>query len=272
MGLAALRHGASHVIDPGIMRTLSVVILTKNEGRHIADCIATATWADEVLVLDSFSEDGTVALAQQAGARVEQCPFVNFSDLRQNALHRAAGEWVFFLDADERVTPELAEEIQTGLGNWVDDATSPVGYWVPRRNYFFGHLVQHAGWGPDHQLRLLRRDRAHYDLEQEVHEVATLDGADGYLSNALIHFNYASWRQFFAKQNRYTWHEARTHFRQGVSVRPQNYVLQPWREFWRRYVTWQGYKDGWMGLALCTVMAFFNFVLYLRLGQLWRDG
>jgi len=251
--------------------SISVVILTKNEERHIAECIATATWADEVLVLDSLSDDDTVALAEAAGARVEQCPFVNFSDLRQNALQRAAGEWVFFLDADERITPELASEIQSCVAGWTDQPDSPVGYWVPRRNYFFGHLVRHAGWGPDHQLRLLRRGRARYNLEQEVHEVAILDGPDAYLTHPLLHYNYASWRQFFAKQDRYTWHEARMKFRQGVRVRPQNYILQPWREFWRRYVTWQGYKDGWMGLALCMVMAYYNFVLYRRLRQLW-DG
>jgi hypothetical protein len=250
---------------------VSVVILTKNEEQHITECIATATWADEVLVLDSLSDDDTVALAEAAGARVEQCPFVNFSDLRQNALQRAAGDWVFFLDADERITPELAAEIRSCVAGWTDRPESPVGYWVPRRNYFFGHLVRHAGWGPDYQLRLLRRQRAHYDLNQEVHEVAVLDGLEGYLTHPLIHYNYASWQQFFAKQNRYTWHEARTKFRQGVRVRPHNYILQPWREFWRRYVTWQGYKDGWMGLALCLVMAFYHFVLYLRLGRLWRE-
>ncbi|NOZ06921.1 MAG: glycosyltransferase family 2 protein [Chloroflexi bacterium] len=252
---------------------ISVVILTKNEARHIRECVATATWAGEVLVLDSYSEDDTVPLAQAAGARVAQCEFVNFSDLRQKALQQAAGEWVFFLDADERVPPELAAEVQGIVaGSRAGGDSQPVGYWVPRRNYFFGHLVRHAGWGPDYQLRLLRRGRAHYDLAQEVHEVATLDGPDGYLTHPLIHYNYASWRQFFAKQNRYTQHEANTRFRQGVRVRPQNYVLQPWREFWRRYVTWQGYKDGWMGLALCAVMAYYNLVLYLRLGQMGRKA
>jgi len=253
------------------MQTLSIVILTKNEARHISACVATATWADEVLIVDSYSEDNTAKIARAAGVQVEQHPFVNFSDLRQNALQQATGAWVFFLDADERITPELAGEIRSSLAGWQGSPSEPVGYWVPRRNYFFGHLVQHAGWSPDYQLRLLRRDRAHYDRNQEVHEVAILDGADDYLTHPLIHYNYASWSQFFAKQDRYATHEARTRFRQGVRVRPQNYVLQPWREFWRRYVTWQGYKDGWMGLALCTVMAFYNLVLYLRLGRLGRE-
>jgi glycosyltransferase involved in cell wall biosynthesis len=244
---------------------LTVVILTKNEERNIVDCIESVGWADEVVVFDSFSEDRTVEIAQELGARVIQHPFRNYAEQRNAAMEAVESRWVFFVDADERATPELAAEVR----QVVKDKTK-VGWWVPRYNYIFGRLTRHAGWFPDYQLRLLKRGRARYDPTREVHEVVIFDGQAGYLKNVLIHYNYDNLSQFLERQSRYTDYEARILYDQGIRPRWRNFFLQPLREFGRRYVSLQGWKDGFHGLLLSGLMAYYNFVMYVRLRRLWR--
>jgi glycosyltransferase involved in cell wall biosynthesis len=244
---------------------LTVVILTKNEEHNIADCIESVRWADEVVVFDSFSQDHTVEIAQELGAMVIQRPFRDFADQRNAALEAVESRWVFFVDADERATPELAVEARQAI----EDETK-AGWWVPRHNYIFGRLTRHAGWFPDYQLRLLERGRARYDPAREVHEVVILDGQAGYLKNVLIHYNYDNLSQFLERQSRYTEYEARILYDQGIRPRWRNFILQPLREFRRRYVSLQGWKDGFHGLLLSGLMAYYNFVTYVRLRRLWR--
>jgi glycosyltransferase involved in cell wall biosynthesis len=243
---------------------LTVIILTKNEEKNIADCIASVLWADEVVVFDAFSQDRTVEMAQQAGAMVLQHWFQNFAQQRNAALDAVETDWVFFVDADERATPELAIEVRRAIQ---DESRS--GWWVPRHNYIFGRVIRHAGWYPDYQLRLLRHGKAHYDPQREVHEIVILDGEDGYLENPLIHYNYDTLAQFIERQSRYTDYEARILFDQDVHPKPHNFVLQPLREFRRRYVSLQGYKDGFHGLLLSLLMTYYTFVMYMRLWRLW---
>jgi (heptosyl)LPS beta-1,4-glucosyltransferase len=173
---------------------------------------------------------------------------------------------VFFVDADERATPELATEIRRAIQ---DEARS--GWWVPRHNYIFGRVIRHAGWYPDYQLRLLRHGKARYDPTREVHEIVILDGEEGYLENPLIHYNYATLAQFVEKQDRYIDYEAKILFDQGARPRPHNFILQPLREFGRRYVSLAGYKDGFHGLLLSLLMAYYTLVMYLRLRRLWQS-
>lgn len=246
---------------------LSAIVLTQNEERNIVDCLRTLSWADEVLVLDSGSEDATVALAQEMGARVERRPFDNFPRQRKAALELARGEWLFFVDADERVTQELAHEVQKVIAQGEAD-----GFWVPRHNYIFGRLIRHAGWYPDYQLRLFRRGKGRYDESREVHELVILDGPQGYLENPFVHYNYDNVGQFIERQNRYTEMEAACLFRGGARAKVRNFILQPCREFWRRYITLEGYGDGRYGLLLSLLMAYYEGVKYLKLWRLQRRG
>jgi hypothetical protein len=248
------------------MPTLLAVILTRNEERNIRDCIQSVSWADGVLISDSYSEDGTPHIACQMGATVVQHPFVNFAEQRNLALadaQAAGAEWVLFIDADERATPELAREISGVLQHG-----TPSGWWVPRFNYIMGHKMRGGGWYPDHQLRLLRVGCAHYDPTREVHEVVVLDGEAGYLREHLIHYNYDTLAQFRAKQNRYQELETRILYKEGVQLRPWTFLSMPLREFWRRYVVLKGYRDGWVGLLLCGLMGWYTFRSYQRLGRL----
>ncbi len=245
------------------MTSIVVAILTKNVANHIAECIKTVTWADHVILEDGFSDDGTVEIAKSLGATVHQREFVNFSVARNNLLADAAAlqaKWLFFVDADERVTPELAAEVQRVITD-----SRAVGWWVPRYNDMWGNIMRGGGWYPDYQLRLLQVGAAHYDPQRQVHELAELDGEADYLTEHLIHYNYTSLDHFKQKQARYGEYEAKILHSQGVRPKPWTYLTMPAREFWRRYVTLGGYKDGGLGLRLCGLMAWYKFKTYLQL-------
>ncbi|MBI3244068.1 MAG: glycosyltransferase family 2 protein [Chloroflexi bacterium] len=244
---------------------LSAVVLTLNEEKHLADCLASLRWADEIVVFDSFSADRTADITRSFEARFIQHRFANYASQRNAALEAAAGDWVLFVDADERVTAELADEARL-----VVQKPGPVGWWVPRHNYIFGKLTLHAGWYPDYQLRLLKRAHARYDPARHVHELVRLDGAEGFLQSPLVHLNYETVPEFIVKQHAYTKYDAGILYAQGRRARPHNFALQPLRQFYWRFVTLGGWRDGWHGLRLSALMAYFQFVLYRNL-QLLQD-
>jgi (heptosyl)LPS beta-1,4-glucosyltransferase len=171
-----------------------------------------------------------------------------------------------FIDADERVTPSLAHEIQTAIR----EQPNVVGWWIPRHNYIFGKVVLHTGWYPDYQLRLIRPDRGRWDPVREVHELALLDGPTGHLQSVLIHHNYDSLRQFLAKQNKYTLYDAEILFREGQRPKAWSPVSMPVRHFKWRFVDLAGYRDGWLGFCLSLLMSYYEGRKYLLLARLWH--
>jgi (heptosyl)LPS beta-1,4-glucosyltransferase len=247
---------------------LAAVILTYNEAAHVAECIASVQFADLVVVFDSFSTDQTVALARVAGAEVIQHAFKDYADQRNAALDamRGRADWVLFVDADERVTPELADEARDVIG-WPGYA----GFRIPRHNYIFGKLTRGAGWYPDYQTRLLKVGAAQFDPARAVHETALLDGELGTLEHPFIHYNYRDVQQFHDKQRRYSTYDAHMMHAQGIHPKPQNYILQPLRHFWWRFVTLKGYRDGLHGLHLSLLMAWYEFRKYWKLRGLWQE-
>lgn len=249
------------------MNTLAAIILTYNEAGHIQACIESVAFADLVLVFDSFSTDDTVALAEAAGAEVQQRVFDHYTGQRDAALSAVEGraQWVLFVDADERVTPALAAEVRT-----VIEQPEMAGWQIPRHNYIFGKLTRGAGWYPDYQTRLLRVNAARYDPSRKVHEVVLLDGPLGTLTEPLVHYNYQIPAQFSAKQRRYTVFAAQEMYDQGVRPKPQNYILQPLRHFRWRFVELKGYREGWHGLRLSLWMAWYELRKYLLLRRLWQ--
>jgi glycosyltransferase involved in cell wall biosynthesis len=250
------------VIEPRI----TAVVLMQDEAPHVAPCLRTLRWAEERLVVDGGSRDDTVGLARDAGAVVVERAWDHWTGQRTFALSQVRTPWVFFVDADERVPPELADEIRGVVSAATGDG-SPVGFWIPRQNLILGKWVRHAGWYPDYQLRLFRTNRGRYDPGRQVHELVHLEGEAGHLSAHLIHHNYVSRGQFWRKQLRYARSEAAQLDAQGVRAKPRNFVLQPLRELRRRYVTLAGYRAGPLGLELCAVLGLANFVMY---AELWR--
>ncbi|MCS7002730.1 MAG: glycosyltransferase family 2 protein [Dehalococcoidia bacterium] len=241
-------------------------VITRNEERHLGDCLASLAWADRLLVLDSGSEDRTRAIAEEAGAYVALRPFTNYAEQRNAALALVSTPWVVFVDADERTPPALAQEIREAIAR----AEDVVGFWIPRENHIMGRVMRGGGWWPDEQLRVLRVDRARYQSVNGVHEVPVVDGPTARLSHPLVHYNYESWRQFFAKQDRYARQAALDLARRGVTMKPYTLALQPLRAAHRRFVTWHGYRDGVLGAALALAMGWHELTVYWRLVQLTR--
>jgi (heptosyl)LPS beta-1,4-glucosyltransferase len=247
--------------------TLAVAILARDNESEIAACLESVSWADERLVLlDTRSTDRTAAIAAACGARVVTHPFVNFAQQREFGLSLPTTDWLFYLDSDERATPALGQELRQVI------LQEAVGWWVPRRNFIWGRETRHGGWHPDYQLRLLRLGHAHYDPTREVHEIVLLEGAEGYLREPLLHYNYHTLGQFANKQRQYVALEAGILYKSGVRPKPWTYLSQPLREFRRRYVQLRGYRDGVHGLLLCTLVAYYyGFRVTVELGRLWRQ-
>ena len=247
------------------MKQLTAIVLTYNEAEQIEACVDALRFADRILVFDSYSNDDTVATARRSGAEVLQHSFVNYADQRNAALCAVEGEteWVLFVDADERVSADLAAEIQVKLSY-----NEYVAWRLPRHNYIFGKLTKWAGWYPDYQTRLLRLGRARYDPQRQVHEVAMLDGPVGTMDNPIIHYNYQNVAHFMDKQERYLRYDARMMFDMGTAPKLRNYILQPLRQFHLRYVALKGYRDRWHGLRLSLFMAWYEYRKYRYLAQL----
>jgi glycosyltransferase involved in cell wall biosynthesis len=240
--------------------SVAAVVLARDEEANLRDCLQSVAWADRLCVLlDPRTTDRTAEIATELGALVREHQFADFASQRNAALDAFEADWVFFIDADERCTSELAAEIRSAIQH-----PANVGWWVPRRNYIWGRWIRHAGWYPDHQLRLIKRGWARYDPTREVHEVVVLDGSEGYLEHPFVHYNYATVGQFLQKQDHYAYYEARVLVQEGICPRPHSLLLQPVREFTRRYLTLQGYRDGLHGLLLCMLMAHYTFVAYWR--------
>lgn len=246
-------------------------IIARDEAAHLGACLDTLSWADDrLVVLDDRTADDSASIARSKGARVVERRFRTFPIQRNAALDLATTPWILFVDADERVTPSLAAEVRRAIVSPGEPA--PAGYWIPRRNFIWGGWIRHGGWYPDYQLRLLNVGRARYDEQRDVHELVRLAGEDAYLSEALIHYNYDRLDQFFAKQRFYTSLEAERLARAGQRARPRNFALQPIRELRRRFVELEGWRDGWRGLLLATLLAWYTGVTYAKLATVGVRG
>lgn len=242
---------------------LVAVILTKDEIEHVAACVESVRgWTDAVVVWDSGFNPELCRRAQEAGALVVQRPFDNFAAQRQAVLETINAEWILFVDADERATSKVAGEVRLRLHE--DQSVQPPinGYWLPRRNFIAGVETRGNGYYPDYQLRLLRRQAAHY-TPRPVHEIVNVEGQTHYLTHPLIHYNYRDWPHFHTKQPGYARFEAQNLRARGISPRPHNFILQPLREFRRRYFTLGGWRDGVHGLRLALWLAwYYGFMPY----------
>jgi glycosyltransferase involved in cell wall biosynthesis len=233
---------------------LTAAVIARDEERNLPECLQSIAFADEVLVVvDPTTRDRTREVALAHGARVEEHEFENFARQRDAALRFATGDWVLFVDADERVTPALRTEATSRV-------RAPEGYrgfWIPRLNYLMGRVVKHAGWYPDYQLRLLERGAAQFDPARVVHELPIVDGDVGYLEAPFVHHNYRTLGEFVRKQERYCRLDAQRWLATYGRPRRRALIGQPLREFWRRFVRLQGYREGALGLLLSALLAWY---------------
>ncbi|HLZ28935.1 MAG TPA: glycosyltransferase family 2 protein [Chloroflexota bacterium] len=269
---------------------VSVLVPTLDEEVNLPACLESVAWGDEVFVLDSFSHDRTLEIAQAHGAHVVQHAFESYSRQKNWALVNLPfrNDWVLIVDADERVTPHLRREIESAPSDG-----EVAGYYLNRRFIFLGTWIRHAGWYPSWNLRLFRHQLGRYD-DREVHEHVVLQGRSGFLRNDLLHLDQRGLEAFVARHNRYSTLEAAARFKAEHDAPdrarlPLSLVASPiHRKRWVReriwpwvpakplalfvymYVLRRGFLDGRAGLALCTFHAFQEFMVGLKLAELRR--
>ncbi len=246
------------------MPKLSVLINTYNEEKMIAGCLEHLLWADEVVVADSESTDNTVKIAQQYPVKVVPILRTNFSEMRNAGLKQLSGDWVLLIDADERVTPELANEIQRVLA----DSPKEVGFYMTMHHYFLGKWIKHCGWHPRYKLRLYKRTENSF-YKGLVHESLNIQGEIGYLKNHIDHFSYTSIEQFVNKTNLYTTLAAQEALNKGRRVNLFKIVFRPIRHFLKTYLFRLGFLDGVHGLILCVLQSYY---VFLRTVKTWMKA
>lgn len=248
------------------MPTLSVFIIALNQEANIGECLASASFADDIVVVDTGSTDGTVEVARTYTARVINAPWQGFGPTKNYALDQATGDWVFSLDTDERVPMALQDEIQA-----VVKADGPLaGYRVPRRNYFCGRWIRHLGWYPDYTLRLFRRGQGRF-RDREVHEEVVVDGPVGHLQTPLEHYSYRSVSEYVARMDRYARLAAVELVKRGRRPRAGELLYRPFFSFLHLYVWRRGFLEGATGYTLAVLMSMYKFLKYYYLRELSRE-
>lgn len=251
---------------------LSVIVLTLNEEKHLSACLESVrAFADELVVFDSGSTDRTLEIARAEKARIETRVFDNYPKQRNAALDAARGDWIFFIDADERADAGVGAELRAEIARVKRSESDTALFWIPRKNYIFGKWIQHTGWSPDYQPRVLRKGRALFDPARPVHELVISQGGELFLQQPLVHYNYETLAQFRAKQARYTKFEAQEMVSQNIRPRWRSLVSMPAREFTRRFFSLQGYRDGWHGFALSALMAYYAYWRQVWAREIWNQ-
>jgi glycosyltransferase involved in cell wall biosynthesis len=246
------------------MATVSVILITLNEERNIDRCLRSVHWADEIVVVDSFSRDRTVERARQYTDRIYQHEYPGSSRQVERGIGYATGEWILILDADEEVSPELAGEIRASIS-----AAGPnVAYRILRRPWAFGRWIDHGGWFPDYQLRLFRKDRYHPE-HQEVHGGFGADGPVGQLGGLVYHYTYETIYGYVARMNDYTSLEVSNKMASspGRKARARDLLLSPLSHFVRMFIVKRGYRDGVHGFVLALLEATYAMLLYAKLWE-----
>lgn len=246
------------------MATLSVIVITLNEERNIDRCLRSVHWADEIVVVDSFSRDRTVERARQYTDRIYQHEYPGSSRQEERGIGYATSEWILILDADEEVSPELAKEIGTSIAA----GEGPVAYRILRRPWAFGRWIDHGGWFPDYQLRLFRKDRCRPE-HQEVHGGFGADGPVGQLSGLVYHYTYETIFDYVARMNDYTSLEVSNKLAASPDrkVRMRDLLLSPLSHFLRMYFVKRGYRDGVHGFVLALLDATYAMLAYAKLWE-----
>jgi len=244
---------------------LTATVITLNEAANIEASLASIAWADEILVIDSGSTDGTPDLARARGARVVVKDWPGYSAQKNFAAVQAAHDWILSVDADERVTPELAAQIRQLL------TTEPgiAGYRIPRVTWHLGRWIRVTDWYPDPQLRLYDRRRAKW-AERRVHESVTADGLVERLTGELQHYAYRNVSHHFATMDRYTTLAAEEMYAQGRRAGAFDLIAHPPATFLRNYVLRRGFTAGMTGFIISAMNSFYVFMKFVKLWSIQR--
>lgn len=261
--------------------TLSVILITHNEAANITDCLASVAFADQIIVVDHDSTDNTVALAKTAGAQVLQTTdWPGFGVQKNRALDLASSDWVFSIDADERVTPELAEQIKAAINfeanfdvkmNCKPDhfRNNFIGlhdaFTMPRLTQFCGQWIRHCGWTPDHVLRLFKRGSARFSNDLVHERLVRSQGTCGKLTTPMLHFSYPTPASYWRKLDQYSQSWAMQRYLEGKKTSMLRAAMSGMVAFVKTYFLRLGFLDGALGFAVCTMQAQSAFGKYFTL-------
>ena len=239
---------------------LSVLIIAHNEAHNIEDALASVDFADESIVVDNCSDDNTDEFARKAGAKViSTSKNIGYSDAKRLGLKNCSGDWVLWLDADERISKELAREIQ--------DAIAAPGklaaYEIPRKSLFIRRWMHHCGWYPDYIVRLFRRESVTFS-DDLVHEKAIIEGKKGRMKFPIMHYSYPSLEEYFRKLNRYTTLAANQMIRDGKHGKFLDILMRPPATFIKMYLIKLGFLDGLEGFILSCLSSMYVLVKYAK--------
>lgn len=243
---------------------ISVIMVVRNEEAQMRECLKTVSWADEIVIVDQSSNDSTVKISKEFTDKVFVTEPKGYCEPDRNlAIARASGRWIFYIDADERITPDLRDEI---LQISKSDDPRPA-YYVKRRNYFLGKWIKTCGWYPSPVLRLFKKGEVIFP--NEIHQVPLHREEYGYLKNDLLHYSYSSLEEYFEKFNRYTTQIAKEEFEAGKRITVFNFIpnflLRPSYYFLSKYIYHKGHKDGFRGFFISFSSALTTFVSKAKL-------
>ena len=241
------------------MTKISAIIPTLNEEIHIADAIKSVSFADEIIVIDSFSEDKTIEIAEKLNVKIIKREFDDFSSQKNFAINQASHDWIYILDADERVTKEVKEEIVSAVKN----PKGFVGFYVRRTFYFSGKKVNYSGFQRDKVIRLFLKEHCKY--AGLVHEKIISNGKIGFLKNKIDHFSYRNYDHYISKLNHYAAIRAKELHEKGNKVNIYHVMIKPAARFFIHYIVRLGFLDGFTGFLVAKTQAYGVLTRYIKL-------
>jgi glycosyltransferase involved in cell wall biosynthesis len=247
---------------------ISVVIITKNEEKNITRCLESVKWADEIVIIDSQSEDKTLEIAAQYNAKIYSPLWRGYGPAKKEGVNKTSNDWIFSIDADEEVSDRLRDEIISVLSNH-DNKT--FGYYVPRLTNFLGRWIKHSGWYPDYVLRLFNKQYGNFN-DAVIHEGVQINGPKAYLKSDLLHHCYPDLDEYFRKFNLYTTVGAEELFKKGKKSGFINICLRPIAAFIKQYIVKLGFLDGMEGFLVCYFSAKAVMVKYAKLRNMNRKN
>ncbi len=245
------------------MEKLSIVIITKNEESNIGRCLKSVRWADEIVIIDSGSTDRTLEICRDYSCVITSSEWLGFGRTKQLAVSTASNNWLFSIDADEEMTPELADKIRRILS----DNSHKNGYRIRRMSFYLGKLIRHSGWNRDYPLRLFNRKYGNFN-EKDVHESVEIEGDIGKLNEPLLHYTYPTISSHLIKMDRYTSIGAEVLSQKGKKVSIAGAVSRGMVKFIKMYIIQAGIMDGREGLVLALNSAYGVYLKYLKLWKL----
>ncbi len=260
---------------------LSVAIITHNEEDNIRDALESVKWADEIVIIDSFSTDRTLKICKEYTDKVYSIEWLGFAEQKNKAVSLTTHPWVLVLDADERVTEELREEIIGIVRDMPYPSPTPLpqgegargrvdGYYISRKNYFGNRWIRYGGWWPDYSLRLFRREKGSFQM-REVHESININGKTGYLKNPLEHYTYKGINDYLKRMQNYSNLAAKELFKNGKRAHIIDLTFRPLFTFCKMFFLRLGILDGFYGIILAGLYSFYTFSKYSKLWEMKRS-